>query len=808
MTRELSVLRHALSQGHLTPPQVREALLLADALAAPPLRLVLRAAPAGARADLVQVWSRLRRAGDPPDDPAAAAPWTDAIPPAAARRVQQQAQRPSAEDPPRVASTLDALRSVLAPDEATRDGPVSAPVPVQAPSTGSGSGPAIRRPGSSGRFAPDAHVGPCRIVRELGRGAFGTVFLAQHERLERPVAIKVIHGHDARALERFRTEARVMARLRHPNIVGVHEVGEHEGAPFIVMDYVQGEPLDARIRREGKLEPREAARLAALLARGLDAAHRQSVLHRDVKPQNVLLDERGEALLGDFGVARAIDEARALTRTGQAVGTIAYAAPEQAMGRHAEVDARSDVYGVGATLYEMLAGRPPFAGETAVNTLHQVATMPPPSLREARSDLDPALEALCLRCLAKKPADRPASAAALAEELERWLAGQTPAAPAPASPGGGALRLVVGLLLGGLAGVLAHALLAPRPEPVAPPTPPGPAAPVAALESAATLVARARALGEGPAAADALARACEVDPLEAATAPALAPILVAQAERLLGAAAGAAEAARGRRLLVAARRLAPDLELKAAVARLDALASATDPVLAAAACPWLGASLPGEAEWARRLLGTPFLAAELGAATIVDRATWPDRLSVLWRACDSWPRPEEAFDTALLFRTEAAALWWGRARLAIERGELALGARLLDVAATREDHGELHHQRARLERLRPGGSLARAIELARAAQATDVRRQQETAWPWHQLELARLLVERGGASDLAEARAILELLVEVRGFEHPTAFGILSRVHAALGEGGEPERRARERRDSLQDQRYRNHGDR
>ena len=199
---------------------------------------------------------------------------------------------------------------------------------------------------------------------------------------------------------------------------------------------------------------------------------------------------------------------------------------------------------------------------------------------------------------------------------------------------------------------------------------------------------------------------------------------------------------------------------------------------------------------------------ELAQARVHDRATWAPRLSLLWRACDSWAAPEDAFDTALLWRPEAAALWWGRARLASERGDLTRAARLLDVAISRVDCGELRHQRARLERARPGGTPELALELARGAVEADARRGEEGTWPWHQLDLARLLADRGRPDDLAEARAHLEGLVEARGFEHPLAYGLLSRVHALLGESGEPARRAEERRDSLEDQRYRNLADR
>jgi tetratricopeptide (TPR) repeat protein len=266
-------------------------------------------------------------------------------------------------------------------------------------------------------------IGPYEVNGELARGAMGVVFRAKDPALDRDVAIKVmLHlGDDPQDLERFRREARATARLRHPSIVALHTVGNHEGRPYLVMDLVEGESLHARVERDGPLPPREAAQLIATLAEALAYAHAQGVIHRDVKPANVLLDERGAPLVTDFGLARREGEDQQLTHTGEIVGTPAYMSPEQAGGEPGQAGPASDVYGLGATLYELLTGRPPFLADTLIEVFAAIVTEPPEPPRSLRPEVPPELESICLRCLAKEPADRLPSAAALAEALRRFL---------------------------------------------------------------------------------------------------------------------------------------------------------------------------------------------------------------------------------------------------------------------------------------------------------------------------------------------------------------------------------------------------
>jgi serine/threonine-protein kinase len=247
-----------------------------------------------------------------------------------------------------------------------------------------------------------------RIVRLLGRGGMGAVYLARDLALDREVAIKVVKtDSSAREIhERLRREARTAAKLSHPNIVPLHAFGEVEGMPYFVMGYVRGESLAARLRRDGKLPEDEARRIVADLAEALDHAHRQGVVHRDVKPDNVLLDdESGRALLTDFGVAKALGRSETLTAVGSVVGTPSYVSPEQATGR-ADLDGRSDIYSLGVMAYAMLTGRLPFEGKTAADVLTKHLTQEPPPLRSLAPTLPDSTVLAVERCLAKDPARR------------------------------------------------------------------------------------------------------------------------------------------------------------------------------------------------------------------------------------------------------------------------------------------------------------------------------------------------------------------------------------------------------------------
>jgi serine/threonine-protein kinase len=248
-----------------------------------------------------------------------------------------------------------------------------------------------------------------RLERELGRGGMGVVFLATDTTLDRRVAIKAVHpelaAHQSIA-RRFLAEARTSARLRHPNVVAVHTAGNVDGLLYYVMDEVDGESLRQRLVRERRLDPAAVARIVADLAAALDAAGRAGVVHRDVKPENVLLDQAtGRALLADFGIARAMagDSATSSTGQGVAVGTPAYMSPEQAAGE--EVDGRSDLYALGVVAYEMLAGAPPFQGPNRVVVSKHIAERPV-ALERVRPDAPRPLAAAIMRALEKQPADR------------------------------------------------------------------------------------------------------------------------------------------------------------------------------------------------------------------------------------------------------------------------------------------------------------------------------------------------------------------------------------------------------------------
>ncbi len=270
-------------------------------------------------------------------------------------------------------------------------------------------------------------IGAYTVIEELARGGMGVVYRARHARLGREVAVKVLRaGADASDVQRrrFETEARTLARLRHPNIVSVHDVGEERGAPYLVLDLVEGESLEARLLRDGALPPAEAARIAAALARALQYAHEQQVLHRDVKPANVLLARDGTPLLTDFGLAKDLDASRFGTSvTGRFMGTPGFMPPEQAKGELDHVGPRSDVFGLGATLYAMLTGAAPFDGTNMAEVLMATIERDVKAPSTLRPGLDRELDLLCLRCLEKDPALRYPSAAALQADLERWLAG-------------------------------------------------------------------------------------------------------------------------------------------------------------------------------------------------------------------------------------------------------------------------------------------------------------------------------------------------------------------------------------------------
>src|SRR5690348_14629214 len=263
--------------------------------------------------------------------------------------------------------------------------------------------------------------GSYTLERELGRGGMATVFLAQDLKHERPVALKVLHPELANSLgpDRFLREIKLAARLQHPHILTVLDSGETGGRLWFTMPFVEGESLRDRLRRERQLPVEDAVRIAREAAQALQYAHEHGVVHRDIKPENLLLTRDGNTLVADFGIARAIeagsDEAK-LTETGLVVGTPAYMSPEQASGDKG-LDARTDVYSLGAVVYEMLAGEPPFTGATAQALIVKRLTEPPPSVRSVRPTVPEAVDHAIRRALAPIAADRFATAAQLAQAL-------------------------------------------------------------------------------------------------------------------------------------------------------------------------------------------------------------------------------------------------------------------------------------------------------------------------------------------------------------------------------------------------------
>src|SRR5882757_4219187 len=250
--------------------------------------------------------------------------------------------------------------------------------------------------------------GDYELLEQIGRGGQGVVFRARQKSLNRIVALKVIGlGHWATEahLKRFRLEAEAAASLEHPGIVPIHEVGERDGSCYFSMKFIEGGQVDEVVRRT-PMSIRQAVELIAKVARTVHYAHEHGILHRDIKPGNILLDAKGEAHLTDFGLARLIETESTLTRTLEVLGTPSYMAPEQAVGNNAAVSSATDVYGLGAVLYQLLTGQPPFAGGTTYQTIQLLlGTEPrPPRLWNRKIDRD--LSTICLKCLEKDPKRR------------------------------------------------------------------------------------------------------------------------------------------------------------------------------------------------------------------------------------------------------------------------------------------------------------------------------------------------------------------------------------------------------------------
>jgi tetratricopeptide (TPR) repeat protein/tRNA A-37 threonylcarbamoyl transferase component Bud32 len=264
------------------------------------------------------------------------------------------------------------------------------------------------------------------ILAEIGRGGMGVVYKARDTKLGRIVAIKTIAEgqHATRAQrERFGSEAQAVARLRHPNIIAIHAVGEHEDRPYLSLEFAEGGSLGQRLA-EKPMAPREAAELVEMLARAVQAAHQAGVVHRDLKPGNVLLTADGVPKVSDFGLAKLLDSGSERTATGQVMGSPSYMSPEQAEGRSKHVGPGADIYALGAILYQALTGRPPFLGESPLETLKLVTSSEAILPRRFRPDVPLNLETICLKCLEKDPSKRYPTALALADDLRRFLDGR------------------------------------------------------------------------------------------------------------------------------------------------------------------------------------------------------------------------------------------------------------------------------------------------------------------------------------------------------------------------------------------------
>jgi len=281
--------------------------------------------------------------------------------------------------------------------------------------------------------------GKYEILETLGQGGMGTVYKARQEGLDRLVALKVMRPDAAspEAFARFEREGRILAQLRHPNIVRLLTMGRDEGQVYFTMDYIEGRPLSALIEQaHGVAQPPSAVqdrdhllRHVAVVARAVHYAHTQGIIHRDLKPTNVIVDSDGQPMITDFGLARELDAGQTVTAPGSAVGTALYMSPEQAEGDRERIGPATDVYALGAILYEVLTGRPPFEGETAAAILYKTTTESPVSPRQLKKRISRDLETICLKCLEKSPRDRYPTAEALAIDLEQHLAGRPIFAP-------------------------------------------------------------------------------------------------------------------------------------------------------------------------------------------------------------------------------------------------------------------------------------------------------------------------------------------------------------------------------------------
>ena|GEM_PF-4539973 len=292
---------------------------------------------------------------------------------------------------------------------------------VDMPASADGSAKAATDPGTRVRY-----FGDYELLDEIARGGMGVVYKARQVNLNRVVALKMILTGELASeedVQRFYTEAEAAAKLEHPGIVPIFEIGEHTGQHFFSMGFIDGESLADQVK-EGPLPPRDAASITKQVAEAIAFAHQNNVIHRDLKPANVLIDRNGQAKVTDFGLAKQTDAGAELTGTGQILGTPGYMPPEQAAGDTDRIGPGADIYSLGAVLYALLTGRAPFQSASVMDTLMQVLEKEPVAPRELNSAVDQDLETICLKCLQKEPGQRYQTAGELSADLERYLNGE------------------------------------------------------------------------------------------------------------------------------------------------------------------------------------------------------------------------------------------------------------------------------------------------------------------------------------------------------------------------------------------------
>lgn len=307
---------------------------------------------------------------------------------------------------------------------------LSTPTPISGDTSGQPvgtRGPVSDKPsGAETKPKTVKQIASYEVLEEIGRGGMGVVYKAHDPRLKRTVALKVIlaGGHAGEVeLARFQIEAEAVARLKHQNFVQIYEVGTDEGLPFLALEYCAGGSLEDRIS-QSPMAPREAAEWVAKLADAMHHAHQVGVIHRDLKPGNILLDDTGEPKITDFGLAKKVGEDDSYTKTVSVMGSLGYMSPEQASGHTREATPAVDIYALGAILYRLIAGQTPFEGASTAETLQQVISGVPISLRRLRPACPRDLDTICLKCLEKSPANRYRTAAELADDLRRFLRGE------------------------------------------------------------------------------------------------------------------------------------------------------------------------------------------------------------------------------------------------------------------------------------------------------------------------------------------------------------------------------------------------